>query len=193
MCQIWGHAFHNARKSPIWPVSPIQNWTRVTRWTPKDPAAAQITGLQYGTKIRNTDEMRSECSPVEMCFNEQDKLSSERIWERSFTPTAWLEVRGVSVVFTFSHVGGSLWHSSAYWRLFVTYAIFSLKKCKKKKTWYLLNSIYVKHINVLDFDDKFDCIRYFSYGILGIIFNGASAQLFSAQEQWVIRPPGMSE
>ena len=31
-------------------------------------------------------EMWSECSPVEMCFNEKDKLSSERICERTFTP-----------------------------------------------------------------------------------------------------------
>ena len=44
MCQIWGHYFHIARNPLIWPVSPIQNWTRVTRWTPKDPTAARITG-----------------------------------------------------------------------------------------------------------------------------------------------------
>ena len=37
VCQIWGHAFHNARKPSIWPVLPIQNWTKVTLWTPKIP------------------------------------------------------------------------------------------------------------------------------------------------------------
>ena len=31
-------------------------------------------------------EMWSECSPVEMCFNEWDKLSSERSWERALIP-----------------------------------------------------------------------------------------------------------
>ena len=38
--QIWGHSFHNARNLSIWPVSSIQNWTRVTHWTPQDPTAA---------------------------------------------------------------------------------------------------------------------------------------------------------
>ena len=52
MCQIWGHSFHNARNPPIWPVSPIQNWTRVTRWTPKDPTAARITGSLFGTTLQ---------------------------------------------------------------------------------------------------------------------------------------------
>ena len=36
----------------IWPVSPIQNWTRVTRWTPKDPTAARITGSLFGTTLK---------------------------------------------------------------------------------------------------------------------------------------------
>ena len=52
MCQIWGHSFHNARNFPIWPVSPLQNWTRVTRWTPKDPTAARIIGSQFGTTLQ---------------------------------------------------------------------------------------------------------------------------------------------
>ena len=52
MCQIWGHSFHNTRNPPIWPVSPIQNWTRVTRWTPKDPTAARITGSLFGTTLQ---------------------------------------------------------------------------------------------------------------------------------------------
>ena len=50
--QIWGHSFHNARNLPIWPVSPIQNQTRVTRWTPKDPTASQITGSLFGTTLQ---------------------------------------------------------------------------------------------------------------------------------------------
>ena len=49
MCQIWGHFFHNARNTPIWPVSPIKNWTR---WTPKDPTAARITGSLFGTTLQ---------------------------------------------------------------------------------------------------------------------------------------------
>ena len=52
VCQIWGHSFHNARNPPIWPVSPIQNWTRVTRWTPKDPTAARITGSLFGITLQ---------------------------------------------------------------------------------------------------------------------------------------------
>ena len=52
MCQIWGHSFYNAWNPPIWPVSPIQNWTRVTRWTPKDPTAARITGSLLGTTLQ---------------------------------------------------------------------------------------------------------------------------------------------
>ena len=50
--QIWGHFFHNARNPQIWPVSPIQNWTRVTRWTPQDPMAARITGSLFGTTLQ---------------------------------------------------------------------------------------------------------------------------------------------
>ena len=48
MCQIC----HTSRNTPIWPVSPIQNWTRVTRWTPKDPTAARITGSLFGTTLQ---------------------------------------------------------------------------------------------------------------------------------------------
>ena len=44
--------FHKARNPPIWPVSPIQNWTRVTHWTPKDPTAARITGSLFGTTLQ---------------------------------------------------------------------------------------------------------------------------------------------
>ena len=159
VCHIWGHS----RNPPIWPISPIQNWTRVTRWTPKDPIAARITGSLFGTILqwlqwRHNErdgisnhqrldvyikaphhwslwgeftgdqwiphshrwitctkasdaehvsiwwrhdenrkyrcrrwvllrEMWSECSPVEMCFNEYDELSSERIWESPHPPT----------------------------------------------------------------------------------------------------------
>ena len=43
---------HNSRKPPIWPVSPIQNWTRVTRWTPKDPTAVRIIGSLFGTALQ---------------------------------------------------------------------------------------------------------------------------------------------
>ena len=52
VCQIWGHSFHNARNPPILPVSPIQNWTRVTRWT----TAAQITGSLFGTTLHGTPQ-----------------------------------------------------------------------------------------------------------------------------------------
>ena len=65
MCQLWGHSFHNARNPPIWPVSPIQNWTRVTRWTPKDPMAARITGSLFGTT-------------VQWRYNEHDGVSNHR-------------------------------------------------------------------------------------------------------------------
>ena len=52
MCQLWGHSFHNAQNPPIWPVSPLKNWTRVTCWTPKDPAAARIIGSLFGTTLQ---------------------------------------------------------------------------------------------------------------------------------------------
>ena len=44
-------------------------------------------------------------------------------------------------------------------------------------SWYLLITIHTKHINALDFDDKSGNWS-FSFGNVGIIFNGASAQLF---------------
>ena len=72
-----------------------------------------------------------------------------------------------------------------FWRRFVPYAIFWLTKLKKeekkpeKNTWYLLIVIHMKHITVLGFDDISD-------RNLGIIFNGASTQLFRPGK-WVIR------
>ena len=42
----------------------------------------------------------------------------------------------------------------------------------------------MEHINVLYFDDKFERNLCFSYGNLGIIFNGASAQVFPLREKW---------
>ena len=44
----------------------------------------------------------------------------------------------------------------------------------------------MEHINVLDFYDKSEGNLRFSFGNLGIVFNGASAQLFSAQGEMVI-------
>ena len=40
----------------------------------------------------------------------------------------------------------------------------------------------MEHINVLDIDDKSDRNLCFSFANLGIIFNGASAQLFLPRE-----------
>ena len=71
----------------------------------------------------------------------------------------------------------SLCHHSLFWRQFVTYANFLLTKFSKN-TWYLLINMHMKHINVLDFDDKSDRNCCFSFGNFGIIFNGASAQPF---------------
>ena len=45
-------------------------------------------------------------------------------------------------------------------------------------TLYPLAIIHMEHMNVLDFDDKSERKLCFSFGNLGIIFNGASAQLF---------------
>ena len=45
-------------------------------------------------------------------------------------------------------------------------------------TLYPLAIIHMEHINVLDYDDKSERNLCFSFGNLGIIFNGASAQLF---------------
>ena len=43
--------------------------------------------------------------------------------------------------------------------------------------------MHMEHINVRDFDDKFDRNLCFSFGNLGIIFNGASAQFFPPREK----------
>ena len=51
-------------------------------------------------------------------------------------------------------------------------------------TLYPLAIIYIEHINVLDFDDKSERNLCFSFGNLGVIFNGASAQLFPPREKW---------
>ena len=45
-------------------------------------------------------------------------------------------------------------------------------------TLYPLAIIHMEHINVMDFDDKYERNLCFSFGNLGIIFNGASVQLF---------------
>ena len=52
MCQIWGHSFHKARKPPIWPVSPIQNWTRVTDWRSRVCLDPLITTRDQNRKYR---------------------------------------------------------------------------------------------------------------------------------------------
>ena len=52
---------------------------------------------------------------------------------------------------------------------------------------YLLIILHIEHINVLDFDDESDRNWWFFSGNLRIIFIGDSAQLFSAQGEWVIR------
>ena len=51
-------------------------------------------------------------------------------------------------------------------------------------TLYPLAIIHMEHINVLDFDDKSVRNLCFSFGNSGIIFNGASAQLFPPREKW---------
>ena len=50
---------------------------------------------------------------------------------------------------------------------------------------YPLAIIHMEHINVLDFDDKSERNLCFSFGNLGIIFNGASVQLFPPREKWL--------
>ena len=51
-------------------------------------------------------------------------------------------------------------------------------------TLYPLAIIHMEHINVQDFDYKSERNLCFSFGNLGIIFNGASAQLFPPREKW---------
>ena len=90
MYEIWGHSFHNARNPPIWPVSPIQNWTRVTRWMPKDTMAARITGSLFGTTLQ-------------WRHNESDGVSNHRrldcllnhLFRRRSKKTAKLRVTGL--------------------------------------------------------------------------------------------------
>ena len=51
-------------------------------------------------------------------------------------------------------------------------------------TLYPLAIIHMEHINVPDFDDKSERNLCFSFGNSGIIFNGASAQLFPPRDKW---------
>ena len=51
-------------------------------------------------------------------------------------------------------------------------------------TLYPLAIIHMEQINVLDFDDKSERNLCFSFGNSGIVFNGASAQLFPPREKW---------
>ena len=55
----------------------------------------------------------------------------------------------------------------------------------QENTLYPLAIIHMEHINVLDFDDTYTSERNlcFSFGNLGIIFNGASTQLFPPREK----------
>ena len=55
----------------------------------------------------------------------------------------------------------------------------------QENTLYPLAIIHMEHINALDFDDKSERNLCFSFGNLGIIFNGASAQLFPPREKWL--------
>ena len=61
---------------------------------------------------------------------------------------------------------------------------FLIDKVFEKKHLYPLAIIHMEHINVLDFDDKSERNLRFSFGNLGIVFNGASAQLFPPREKW---------
>ena len=48
--------------------------------------------------------------------------------------------------------------------------------------------MHIEHVNMLDFNDKSDRNWCFSFGNLGAIFNGASAQHFPPRkEEWLIR------
>ena len=90
MCQIWGYSFHNARNPPIWPVAPIQTWTRVTRWTPKDPTAARTTGSLFGTTLQRRHNERNGVSN----HRRLDCLPSRLFMRRSKT-TSKLRVTGL--------------------------------------------------------------------------------------------------
>ena len=75
-------------------------------------------------------------------------------------------------------------HRSSFWRRFVTYAIFYWQSFQGN-TLHPLAIIHMEDINVLDFDDKSERnLWVFCFGNLGIIFNGASAQLFPPREKW---------
>ena len=114
----------------------------------------------------------------------------DSIW--LFNVGAWIEAYINSI--TLNNSASQLWHliqspskslchRSSFWRRFVTYAIFWLTKFSRN-TLYPLAIIHMEHINVLDFDDKSERNLCFSFGYLGIIFNGTSAQLFPPREKW---------
>ena len=90
MCHVWGHSFHNARNPPVWPVSPIPNWTRVTRWTPKDPTAAWITRSLFGTILQ---WRHNECDGVSN-HRRLDCLLN-RLFRRRSKKTSKLRVTGL--------------------------------------------------------------------------------------------------
>ena len=54
----------------------------------------------------------------------------------------------------------------------------------QENTLYPLAIIHMEHIHVLGFNDKSERNLCFSFWNLGIIFNGASAQLFPPREKW---------
>ena len=88
MFQIWGHSFHNARNPPIWPVSPIQNWTRMTRWTAKDPTAARIIGSLFGTTLQRRHNERDGVSThqcLDCLLNRVFRHRSKKTWKLRVT------------------------------------------------------------------------------------------------------------
>ena len=99
------------------------------------------------------------------------------------SPHSWLGTRGLvntscanlqaNVSATIRLFGGDSSHTPFFdWQPF------------QDNTLYPLAIIHMEHINVLDFDDKSERNLCFSFGNSGIIFNGASAQLFPPREKW---------
>ena len=92
---------------------------------------------------------------------------------------SWWQIKGnlqAKVSATVRLFGGDSSHTPFfYWQSF------------QGNTLYPLAIIHMEYINVLDFEDKSERNLCFSFGNLGIIFSGASAQLFPAQGEMVIR------
>ena len=157
------------------PRSPINNipaLVQIMAWRrPGDKPLSEPMFVNFKTNIWVT---RPQWAILVHCNWFEDRALVDEIYRCS--AFKWVQRRSnlqANVSATIRLFGGDSSHTPFFdWQRF------------QDNTLYPLAIIHMEHINVLDFDDKSERNLCFSFGNSGIIFNGASAQLFPPREKW---------